>query len=68
MGGTFGIEIVSLVQPYAARKRYVCPGCQGAIEPGTGHYVVVPQDAPDLRRHWHRGCWHQDQRIRGGRP
>jgi hypothetical protein len=19
--------------------------------------VVVPTDAPDLRRHWHRGCW-----------
>jgi hypothetical protein len=18
---------------------------------------VVPVDAPDLRRHWHRGCW-----------
>ena len=27
------------------------------IAPGTGHWVVVPKEAPDLRRHWHRGCW-----------
>jgi len=19
--------------------------------------VVVPVESPDLRRHWHRGCW-----------
>ena len=45
------------VQPYEAHKRYLCPGCNRDIPAGTGHYVVVPLEAPDLRRHWHRGCW-----------
>ncbi|MGA0878945.1 MAG: hypothetical protein ACO3SP_07475, partial [Ilumatobacteraceae bacterium] len=31
------------------------------IPPRLGHYVAVPRDAPDLRRHWHRACW--DRRI-----
>ena len=48
---------VRRVQPYEARKRYVCPGCNRDIPKGMGHYVVVPLGAPDLRRHWHRGCW-----------
>lgn len=48
---------VRTVQPYAATKRYPCPGCNRDIAAGTGHYVVVPLGAPDLRRHWHRGCW-----------
>lgn len=61
-------EIVTPVQPYAARKRYVCPGCEGFVEPGEGHLVVVPEDWPDLRRHWHRACWHLEQRRRHGRP
>ncbi|MDX1691055.1 MAG: hypothetical protein R3290_08545 [Acidimicrobiia bacterium] len=58
-------EQVLLVQPYAARKAYVCPGCEGPIPVGEGHLVVVPDDAPDLRRHWHRGCWHRERRRRG---
>jgi hypothetical protein len=45
------------VQPYQATKRYLCPGCNHHIERGTGHVVVVPRDAPDLRRHWHLPCW-----------
>ena len=45
------------IQPYEATKTYLCPGCQGDILPGQGHLVAVPPDAPDLRRHWHRGCW-----------
>lgn len=45
------------VQPYEATKTYLCPGCNQAIPPGTGHMVAVPPEAPDLRRHWHRGCW-----------
>ena len=45
------------VQPYEAQKGYVCPGCHRDIPAGTGHVVAVPLDAPDLRRHWHRGCW-----------
>ncbi|MEM7273059.1 MAG: hypothetical protein AAF547_08280 [Actinomycetota bacterium] len=48
---------VRFVQPYDARKPYLCPGCNRDIPPGMGHMVVVPRDAPDLRRHWHRGCW-----------
>jgi hypothetical protein len=48
---------VRRIQPYEARKRYLCPGCNRDIPQGTGHYVVVPADARDLRRHWHRGCW-----------
>ena len=45
------------VQPYEASKAYVCPGCNRDIPAGTGHLVAVPVDAPDLRRHWHHGCW-----------
>ncbi len=62
MGGPFGVAHVSVVQPYAARKRYLCPGCDATIEPGVGHLVVVPEHAPDLRRHWHRGCWFKETR------
>ena len=68
MGDLFGVEVVTLVQPYAARKRYWCPGCGGPIEAGTGHLVVVPEFEPDLRRHWHRGCWHREQRRKGRYP
>lgn len=59
--------VVSTVQPYQARKEYLCPGCQQPIGRGTGHFVVVPEEAPDLRRHWHRGCWHKEQRTRRNR-
>lgn len=45
------------VQPFQATKSYICPGCNGEIPVGLGHLVAVPPDAPDLRRHWHRGCW-----------
>jgi hypothetical protein len=55
---------VTPVQPYAATKRYLCPGCEGWIAIGEGHLVVVPRFAPDLRRHWHRACWHQESRRR----
>ena len=40
-----------------ARKEYLCPNCNRVIPVATGHYVIVPVEAPDLRRHWHRGCW-----------
>ena len=64
--GAAGIdEIVKPIQPYQARKQYVCPGCESLIERGVGHVVVVPSATPDLRRHWHRGCWHKEQRRRG---
>ena len=62
--GPLGVEIVTVVQPYAARKPYLCPGCSSTIEAGLGHLVVIPEDAPDLRRHWHRGCWFKELRSR----
>jgi len=61
----FGHEDVMTIQPYQARKRYLCPGCELSIEEGVGHLVIVPQLAPDLRRHWHRGCWYKERRRRG---
>jgi hypothetical protein len=48
---------VRRVQPYQATKTYLCPGCNRDIPPGLGHVVVVPDEAPDLRRHWHHACW-----------
>ena len=62
---------VRLIHPFQAAKYYICPGCQQEIEPGVGHYVVVPRLAPDLRRHWHRPCWENRHRRypgRGPRP
>ncbi len=58
-------EMVHPIQPYQARKSYICPGCESIIDPGVGHIVVVPQEAPDLRRHWHRGCWFKERRRLG---
>jgi hypothetical protein len=58
---------VRRVQPYEATKTYRCPGCEGDIPPGTGHVVVVPLPAPDLRRHWHHGCWRSRHRRPTGR-
>ena len=55
--GGFGELDVRRIQPYEAVKRYVCPGCHRDIPARTGHYVVVPALAPELRRHWHKGCW-----------
>ena len=52
------------VQPYEARKVYRCPGCNQEIAVGLGHLVVVPDDAPDLRRHWHFACWEYRGRRR----
>ncbi|MBA3303559.1 MAG: hypothetical protein M3R01_05720 [Actinomycetota bacterium] len=60
-------EEVHRVQPFEARKRYTCPGCNSPIEVGMGHLVVVPRLAPDLRRHWHRPCWAMRDRRRPGR-
>ncbi len=68
MGGIPEITVTP-VQPYQARKEYTCPGCQSSIPVGAYHLVVVPTDAPDLRRHWHRGCWFKEQRrVQGREP
>lgn len=55
--GLYGPVEVRRVQPYEAHKEYVCPGCHRQIPARMGHVVCVPRDAPDLRRHWHKGCW-----------
>ena len=66
MNPTLDPVIVNTIQPYQARKEYLCPGCEAVIAKGTGHLVVVPEHAADLRRHWHRGCWYKEQRTRRG--
>ena len=48
---------VRRIQPYQAVKAYVCGGCNNPIPAAVGHVVVVPPEAPDLRRHWHHSCW-----------
>ena len=58
---------IRAVQPYQARKAYLCPGCNQDIGAGTGHLVVVPVAAPELRRHWHRPCWAHRRTRRPGR-
>ena len=58
---------VRRVQPYQARKHYLCPGCNQGIAPGVGHLVVVPSVDPGLRRHWHHGCWAHRHRRQTGR-
>ncbi|MDP9074629.1 MAG: hypothetical protein M3N98_10735 [Actinomycetota bacterium] len=55
------------LHPFQAVKTYLCPGCMQEIPPGLGHLVVVPTEAPDLRRHWHRPCWAHRDRRRPGR-
>jgi hypothetical protein len=63
---SYGELDVRFIQPYQATKDYICPNCNRDIASGTGHFVVVPVDAPDLRRHWHRGCW-EGRKTRGPR-
>jgi hypothetical protein len=65
-GAEEGFEIRRL-HPFQALKTYLCPGCYQDILPGTGHLVVVPVDAVDERRHWHRSCWEHRHRRRPGR-
>lgn len=49
-------------------KEYRCPGCDLVVRPGVWHLVVVPEDVPDDRRHWHEGCWRIElNRTRGRR-
>ena len=66
-GESDGRVTVQRMQPYQARKTYVCPGCNQDIPPGLGHLVIVPEQAPDLRRHWHHGWWAHRERRRPGR-
>lgn len=65
MGSALDVT-VNPIQPYQALKEYLCPGCEGVIPAGTYHLVVVPDEEPDLRRHWHHGCWHKELRRQFG--
>ncbi|MDA8392460.1 MAG: hypothetical protein M0Z87_06600 [Actinomycetota bacterium] len=58
---------VQRLQPFEARKLYLCPGCNHDIVPGQGHVVVVPRGAADMRRHWHDSCWDRRHTRRAGR-
>lgn len=64
-GEELGLD-VRRIHPSQARKPYICPGCQQEIAIGTAHVVVVPREAPDLRRHWHTSCWLLRDRRRPG--
>ncbi|MGZ8591715.1 MAG: ATP/GTP-binding protein [Actinomycetota bacterium] len=56
------------VRRVSSDKPYRCPGCELEIRLAVWHLVVVPQDAPDERRHWHEGCWRVElNRTRGRR-
>ncbi len=64
-GEPLGLDVRRIHGPQA-RKAYLCPGCQQEIAAGVAHVVVVPRDAPDLRRHWHTSCWMMRDRRRPG--
>jgi len=61
--GLYGEIQVKRVQPYEALKAYVCPGCNRGIPEKMGHYVCVPAEATDLRRHWHYACWDRRAKV-----
>jgi hypothetical protein len=56
------------VRRVSSDKPYRCPGCDLEVRAGTWHLVVVPQDAPDERRHWHERCWQVELNRTRGRP
>ncbi|AGT05206.1 hypothetical protein cgp_1372 [Corynebacterium glutamicum MB001] len=58
---TFGEPyLVRQIGSSAAKKFYICPGCNQNIPPGVAHIVAWPKEAggrADDRRHWHKPCW-----------
>jgi hypothetical protein len=56
------------VRRVTSDKPYRCPGCELEVRPGVWHLVVVPQDDPDARRHWHERCWQIELNRSRGRP
>ena len=51
---------VRQIGPSAAKKFYICPGCNQNIPPGVAHIVAWPKESgsrADDRRHWHKPCW-----------
>lgn len=65
--GLSGRLSIRHVQPRSATKPYLCPGCEGVIPAGRFHLLIMPEADPDLRRHWHHGCWYKEQRRLWGR-
>ena len=55
------------VRRVSGDRSYRCPGCDHEIREGTWHLVVVPQEQPDERRHWHTECWRTELRRARGR-
>ncbi|HEY7280069.1 MAG TPA: hypothetical protein VID47_00640 [Actinomycetota bacterium] len=55
------------VRAVTGDKVYRCPGCDHEIRRGVGHLVVVPNDDPGERRHWHTECWRRELRLHRGR-
>lgn len=53
------------VRTVGGDKPYRCPGCDHVVRAGLQHLVVVPQSAPDERRHWHTACWRSELRRLG---
>jgi hypothetical protein len=53
------------VRQVGGGKEYRCPGCDHPVRAGVWHLVVVPQGAPDARRHWHTECWRRELRRLG---
>src|SRR5258707_15048365 len=45
------------VRTTSGDRRYRCPYCEGAIEPGTVHVVAFRSGEAEDRRHYHAGCW-----------
>ncbi|MEW6059428.1 MAG: hypothetical protein AB1551_04685 [Actinomycetota bacterium] len=55
------------VRRVSGDKPYRCPGCDHVVRPGLWHLVVVPEDDPEARRHWHEACWRTEfRKSRGG--
>ncbi len=53
------------VRQVSGEKEYRCPGCDHLVRAGTLHLVVVPNETPDERRHWHLECWRRELRRIG---
>ncbi|MDQ4149362.1 MAG: ATP/GTP-binding protein [Actinomycetota bacterium] len=45
-------------------KIYRCPYCQGVIQAGTPHLVVIPVGRMEDRRHYHTACWAKQEGLR----
>jgi len=53
------------VRQVTGKKVYRCPGCLQNIRVGVLHLVVIPDEDPGERRHWHTECWRRELRRLG---